>query len=88
MNSNFADMIIYEQERAMLVYPSEEAFADMKEPFAYEFPEEEEPDEAVMIVSRAPPFVTAPEICSISIAQTRLACGTRGISITAASFRT
>jgi len=42
MNSNFADMIIFEQNRAMLIYPPEEAFADMKEPFAYEFPEKED----------------------------------------------
>jgi len=42
MNSNFADMIIFEQNRAMLVYPPEEAFADMKEPFAYELPKSEE----------------------------------------------
>ncbi len=41
MNSNFADMIIYEQNRALLIYPSEEAFADMKEPFAYELPKSE-----------------------------------------------
>ncbi len=41
MNSNFADMIIFEQERAILVYPSEEAFADFKGSFAYEYPKTE-----------------------------------------------
>lgn len=32
MNSNFADMIIHEQQRAMVYYPPEEPFSDMKEP--------------------------------------------------------
>ncbi len=37
-NSNFADIVMYEQERAMAYYPPEEPFSDMKEPFSYEYP--------------------------------------------------
>ena len=46
MNSNFADMIIHEANRAAIFYPSEIAFADFEDSFSYDAPQSEEQKQA------------------------------------------